>query len=184
MHSHLPALQAYLDYTPKIAGNAWVHHSANVIGNVTLGENSSVWCGAVIRGDVNHIHIGDNTNIQDNSVLHVSHKTPLNPGGAPLIIGNDVTIGHGVILHGCRIGNQCLIGMGSLIMDNVTIESQVLVGAGSLVAEGKTLLSGNLYLGRPAKLIRPLTSDELAYFKYSANHYAALSRQYSNTTAS
>ena len=163
---------------PAIADSAWIHHSANVIGDVTVGDRSSVWCGVVIRGDVNHIEIGANTNIQDNSVLHVSHKTPLDPTGSPLFIGDNVTVGHGVILHGCEIGDACLIGMGSLIMDKVTIEPQVLVGAGSLVPEGKTLLSGHLYLGRPAKLIRPLTSDELAYFQYSADHYAALSAHY------
>ncbi|ARU32668.1 gamma carbonic anhydrase family protein [Sulfuriferula sp. AH1] len=178
MHSHLSAVQAYLNHMPTIADSAWIHHSANVIGDATLSANCSVWCGAVIRGDVNHIEIGANTNIQDNSILHVSHKTPLDPSGSPLFIGSNVTIGHGVILHGCKIGDECLIGMGSLIMDKVTIEPQVLVGAGSLVPEGKTLLSGHLYLGRPAKLIRPLSSDELAYFQYSADHYVALSKQY------
>lgn len=181
MLSHSSAGEAYLDTFPKFANNVWIHHSANVIGNVILGENSSVWCGAVIRGDVNHIHIGANTNIQDNSVLHVSHKTQLDPTGSPLIIGDNVTIGHSVILHGCNIANECLIGMGSLIMDKVMIEPRVLVGAGSLVAEGKTLLSGHLYLGRPAKLIRPLTEEELAYFQYSARHYVNLARNYQNS---
>lgn len=180
MHKHPSSQQAYMDYMPKIADSAWVHHSANIIGDVVLGNNSSVWCGAVIRGDVNSIRVGANSNIQDNSVLHVSHKTVNDPDGSPLIIGDDVTIGHSVILHGCTIGNECLIGMGSLIMDKVTVEPQVLVGAGSLVAEGKTLISGHLYLGRPAKLIRALTPEELAYFKYSADHYAALSRQYAS----
>ena len=178
MHRQTPSLQSYLDSIPKIAHNAWIHHSANIIGNVILGEHSSVWCGVTIRGDVNHIQIGANTNIQDNSVLHVSHKTALDPKGSPLSIGDNVTIGHGVILHGCQIGNECLIGMGSLIMDKVIVEPQVLVGAGSLVAEGKVLLSGHLYLGRPAKLIRLLTSAELTYFKYSAQHYVDLARQY------
>lgn len=178
MQNHTTNLQAYLNTSPTIPASAWIHHSANIIGNVTLGDNSSVWCGAVIRGDVHHIRIGQNTNIQDNSVLHVSHRTALDPEGSPLIIGDNVTVGHTVILHGCQIGDECLIGMGSIIMDKVTIEPRVLVGAGSLVAEGKTLLAGNLYLGRPAKLIRPLTPDELAYFKYSAEHYVALSKQY------
>lgn len=180
MHNHLPSLQAYLNFIPKIANTAWIHHSANIIGNVSIDEHSSVWCGVTLRGDVNQIKIGKNTNIQDNSVLHVSHKTADDPNGSPLFIGDYVTIGHGVILHGCQIGNECLIGMGSLIMDKANIESQVLIGAGSLVAEGKALLSGHLYLGRPAKLIRPLTYAELAYFKYSAQHYVALSKQYKN----
>ncbi len=178
MSSTVTTLQSYLGRYPSIASSSWIHHSANVIGNVTLGENSSVWCGAVIRGDVNQITIGNNTNIQDNSVLHVSHKTTLDPDGSPLIIGDNVTIGHSVILHGCHIGNECLIGMGSLIMDKVTIQSHVLVGAGSLVAEGKVLISGHLYLGRPAKLIRQLTPDEIAYFKHSSAHYVTLSRHY------
>ena len=181
MHNHLPAVQTYLNHIPSIADSAWIHHSANVIGDVTLRDRCSIWCGVVIRGDVNHIEIGANTNIQDNSVLHVSHKTARDPEGSPLFIGSHVTVGHGVILHGCRIGDECLIGMGSLIMDKVTIEPQVLVGAGSLVPEGKTLLSGHLYLGRPAKLIRPLTREEIAYFRYSAEHYVALARHYSDS---
>lgn len=171
-------LQPYLAHTPQIDLRAWIHHSANIIGDVTVGEDSSVWCGVVIRGDVNHIRIGARTNVQDNSVLHVSHKTTSQPLGAPLIVGDDVTVGHGVILHGCRIGNACLIGMGGLIMDHVVVEPEVLIGAGSLVAEGKTLASGYLYLGRPAKAIRPLSAEEIANLYYSAQHYVQLAQRY------
>lgn len=178
MSCHPPLIETYLEYSPVISPTAWIHHSAVVIGDVIVGDNSSIWCGAVVRGDVNYIRIGNNTNIQDNSVLHVSHKTAIDPDGSPLTIGNNVTVGHSVILHGCEIGDECLIGMGSLIMDKAVIEPNVLIGAGSLVAEGKRLLSGHLYLGRPAKLIRPLTNEELAYFKYSAAHYVNLSSNY------
>lgn len=178
MSCHPSSIESYLEYFPVISSTAWIHHSAVVIGDVMVGDNSSIWCGSVVRGDVNSIRIGINSNIQDNSVLHVSHKTAIDPNGSALKIGDNVTIGHNVILHGCTIGDECLIGMGSLIMDKVVIEPNVLVGAGSLVAEGKRLLSGHLYLGRPAKMIRPLTPDELAYFIYSAAHYVNLSRNY------
>jgi len=164
--------------SPELAKGAWVHDRATVIGEVKLGEASSVWPGAVIRGDVNHIHIGSATNVQDNSVLHVSHKTAADPVGGPLIIGDRVTIGHSVILHACTVEDECLIGMGSIILDKAIIKKHVLLGAGSLVPEGKVLESGYLYLGRPAKLIRPLTPDEIAYFNYSAEHYIRLMKSY------
>lgn len=164
--------------TPVVPPSCYVHASAQIIGEVTLGEDCSVWCGAVIRGDVNRIHIGDETNIQDLAVLHVSHKSAWDPEGAPLVIGSRVTIGHSVILHGCTIGDECLIGMGSIVMDKAVLEPRVLLAAGSLVPEGKVLASGHLYLGRPAKQVRPLTNDELAYLGYSARHYVALARSY------
>ncbi|MBT9612325.1 MAG: gamma carbonic anhydrase family protein [Burkholderiales bacterium] len=163
---------------PALHASVYVHPSAQIIGEVTLGENASVWCGAVIRGDVNAISIGAGSNIQDLSVLHVSHKSTGDPNGAPLIIGERVTVGHSVILHGCTIDDECLIGMGSIIMDKAVLEPRVLLGAGSLVPEGKTLQSGYLYLGRPAKQLRPLTEEELAYFNYSAEHYIALACSY------
>lgn len=163
---------------PTLHASVYVHPSAQIIGEVTLGENASVWCGAVIRGDVNSIAIGAGSNIQDLSVLHVSHKSVSDPNGAPLKIGERVTVGHGVILHGCHIGDECLIGMGSIIMDKAVLEPRVLLGAGSLVPEGKSLQSGYLYIGRPAKQLRRLTEEELAYFTYSANHYIALARSY------
>ena len=174
-------IMSYLTHQPVIADSAWVHHSANVIGRVSIDEHSSIWCGAVIRGDVNQINIGHHSNIQDLSVLHVSHGSSQKPAGAPLTLGDYVTIGHGVILHGCTIQNECLIGMGSLVMDDVVIEPQVMLGAGSLVPEGKVLQSGYLYLGRPAKLVRALTIEEIAYFKYSAEHYVTLSQNYAAT---
>jgi carbonic anhydrase/acetyltransferase-like protein (isoleucine patch superfamily) len=164
---------------PVLAPGAWVHPRATVIGEVALGRDASVWPGAVIRGDVNSIAIGEASNIQDGSVLHVSHKTPANPAGGPLVIGARVTVGHSVILHACTIGDECLIGMGSIILDRAVIQKHVLLGAGSLVPEGKVLESGHLYLGRPAKLVRALTPEEIAYFAYSAEHYVKLAQSYS-----
>jgi carbonic anhydrase/acetyltransferase-like protein (isoleucine patch superfamily) len=171
-------ISAYNGLTPQLAHGAWVHPRATVIGEVVLGGNSSVWPGAVIRGDVNSIRIGADTNIQDNSVLHVSHKTATDPVGGPLVIGDRVTVGHSVILHACTIEDECLIGMGSIILDKAVVKKHVLLGAGSLVPEGKILESGHLYLGRPAKAVRPLTAEEIAYFNYSAEHYIRLMRSY------
>lgn len=166
--------------SPALATGAWVHPRATVIGEVTLGADASVWPGAVIRGDVNSIIIGEASNIQDGSVLHVSHKTPDNPAGGPLVVGARVTIGHTVILHACTIEDECLIGMGSIILDRAVIQRHVLLGAGSLVPEGRVLESGYLYLGRPAKQVRVLTAEEIAYFNYSAQHYVQLARSYQN----
>lgn len=167
-------IASYQGVAPQLGAGAYVHPSACVIGDVVLGNEVSVWPGVVIRGDVNHIRIGDGSNIQDGSVLHVSHKSSWDPDGAPLIIGNNVTVGHKVILHGCTIADECLIGMGSIVMDKVVIEPRVLLGAGSLVPEGRVLESGHLYLGSPARKVRPLSERELAHFLYSAQHYIRL----------
>ena len=171
-------LMAFKGHWPEIGQNIYIHPSANVIGQVKLGADSSVWPSAVIRGDVNHIHIGKGTNIQDLSVLHVSHQSTNDPAGAPLVIGDYVTIGHTVILHGCTIEDECLIGMGSIVMDKVVIQKHVLLAAGSLVPEGRTLESGFLYMGRPAQKVRPLTATEIAHFMHSAQMYMALKDEY------
>jgi carbonic anhydrase/acetyltransferase-like protein (isoleucine patch superfamily) len=171
-------IQHFQNQYPQIAEEVYIHSSASVIGDVQVGKSSSIWPGTVIRGDVNFIRIGEGTNIQDLSMLHVSHKSSWQPEGSPLVIGNHVTIGHQVILHGCTIQDECLIGMGSIVMDNVVVQKHVMLAAGSLVPEGKVLESGYLYLGRPAKRIRPLTEDEIAHFIYSANHYIKLKNQY------
>lgn len=172
------ALSSYRDIAPTVGERVLVHPSAQVIGDVKLGDDSSVWCNTVLRGDVNRISIGRGTNVQDLSVGHVSHKTQEDPRGSPLVVGDYVTIGHAVILHGCTIGNECLIGMGSIILDDAVIHDRVLIGAGSLVAPGKVLESGMLYMGRPAKAVRPLTNEEIAYFMYSAEHYMRLKDDY------
>ncbi len=171
-------IQRFLKHFPQIASGVYVHTAATVIGDVVIGEDSSVWPGAVIRGDVNYIHIGKNTNVQDLSMLHVNHKSSSDPAGAPLIIGDNVTIGHSVILHGCTIEDEVLIGMGSIVMDKALVQKHVLLAAGSLVPEGKVLESGYLYVGRPAKKVRALTADEIANFMYSANNYVLLKTQY------
>ncbi len=171
-------LSNYLNTSPTLGDRVYLHPSCQVIGDVKLGDDSSIWCNAVLRGDVNRIVIGRGSNVQDLSMCHVSHKTPDNPAGAPLLIGDYVTVGHAVILHGCTIGNECLIGMGSIVMDGAVIEERVMLGAGSLVAQGSVLQSGMLYLGRPAKAIRALTEAEIAYLRYSAEHYIRVKNNY------
>lgn len=171
-------LQAYLDTFPVLAEGVFAHGSAQIIGDVSIGRDSSVWCNAVLRGDVNRIAIGECSNVQDFAMCHVSHKSAAKPEGAALNIGNYVTIAHSVLLHGCSIGDECLIGMGSIIMDDVVIEKHVMVGAGSLVAPGKVLKSGGLYVGRPALRIRELTEAEIAHFRYSAEHYVRIKNNY------
>jgi carbonic anhydrase/acetyltransferase-like protein (isoleucine patch superfamily) len=175
-------LSAYLDTFPTINESTFIHDSAQVIGDVTIGRDASIWCNAVLRGDVNRIVIGDCSNIQDFSMGHVSHKNAAKPDGSPLIVGNHVTIGHSVILHGCTIGDECLIGMGSIVMDDVIIEKHVMLGAGSLVSPGKTLESGYLYVGRPAIRVRALTADEITYLRYSAEHYVRVKNSHLSTS--
>lgn len=172
------SIERYKEQTPALGKDVFVHPAATVIGEVALGDGVSVWPGAVIRGDVNFIRIGAGSNIQDCTVLHVSHKSAADPVGAPVVIGRNVTVGHSVILHGCTIGNDCLIGMGAIVMDKAVLQDKVLLGAGSLVPEGKVLESGWLYLGRPAKALRRLSDEELAYFEYSARHYMQLAAEY------
>ena len=171
-------IRTFSGKTPVIAASAYVDESAIVIGDVVLGENSSVWPMAVIRGDVNSIHIGNNTSIQDGSVIHVNHAGSFNPKGNPTYIGNHVTVGHKVTLHGCTISDLCLIGIGSIVMDDVLIETEVILGAGSLVTPGKVLTSGYLWLGVPAKKIRPLTDEEKKFLSYSADHYVKLQKRH------
>ena len=172
------SLQSFAEHLPQLATGTYVHASATVIGDVHLGENVSVWPGAVIRGDINCIKIGAGSNIQDCAVLHVNHQSAYDPAGSPLMIGNNVTIGHSVILHGCTIESECLIGMGSIVMDKVVVQKNVLVAAGSLVPEGKVLESGFLYMGSPVKKIRALTVEEQAFFMVSAQNYIQLKNQY------
>ena len=168
----------YRGIAPQIGREVYLHPTASVIGDVVIGDHASVWPGVVIRGDVNHVRIGSGTNVQDLSILHVSHKSSWDPAGSPLIIGANVTIGHKVILHGCTIEDESLIGMGSIVMDKVLVQKHVLLGAGSLVAEGNVLESGFLYYGSPAKKVRPLSEAEIAHFMYSARHYIKLKNDY------
>lgn len=171
-------IEPFRDLIPRLDAGVFVHPAATVIGDVHLGEDVSVWPGAVIRGDVNFIRVGALSNIQDAAILHVTHRRAADPEGAPLLIGERVSVGHAAILHGCTIHDECLIGMGSLVMDKAVIEPRVLLGAGSLVPEGRVLQSGWLYLGRPAKQVRPLNEEELAHFAYMAEAYVRLAAEH------
>ena len=171
-------IRKFQDKQPHIGKHAFVDDTALLIGDVRLGDNASVWPMCVARGDVNHIRIGVRSNIQDGSVLHVTHPHEDEPDGHPLIVGNDVTVGHKVILHGCSIGDLCLIGMGSTIMDGAVLEDHVLLGAGSLVPPGKVLTSGYLWLGSPVRKVRILSDEERRWIEYSSRHYVELKNQY------
>lgn len=164
--------------SPTLHETVYVDQDSRVIGDVQIGEDSSVWPFAVIRGDVNQIRIGERTSIQDNCTLHVSHRSEFNPEGDPLHIGDDVTVGHQVVLHGCNIGNRVLVGIGSIVLDGAVIEDDVIIGANSLVPPGKTLKSGHLYVGSPAKAVRPLSETEISRFTYSAENYVKIKNQY------
>ncbi len=150
---------------PQISSDVYISESAQIVGAVFIGARSSVWCNTTLRADVMPIEIGYETNIQDNSVLHGTF------GKYKCSVGNRVTIGHSVILHGCQVGDKCLIGMGSIIMDGAIISSQSIVGAGSLVTEGKVFPEKSLIMGRPAKFIRSLTEDEINFLEQSADNY-------------
>jgi carbonic anhydrase/acetyltransferase-like protein (isoleucine patch superfamily) len=160
--------------TPRIAATAYVDEAAVVIGDVTVGEHSSLWPTVVARGDVNGIRIGDHTNIQDGSILHVTHDGKFSPGGFALTIGNYVTAGHRVILHACTVGDLCLIGMAATVMDGAVLGPKLILAAGSLVSAGKELEGGHLWMGSPAKKVRALTDREFEMLDYSARHYAKL----------
>ena len=159
---------------PRIAESAYIDPAAVVIGDVTIGEHSSLWPMVVTRGDVNKIVIGDYTNIQDGTVMHVTHDSKFTPGGYPLTVDNRVTVGHKTILHACTVGNLCLIGMAATVMDGAVLQPEVVLGAGSLVPSGKELAGGYLWLGVPARRVRALTDRELEMLEYSAAHYARL----------
>lgn len=162
------------DLRPALHSTAWVDETALVVGDVHIGADSSIWPMCVLRGDIHQIVIGVHSNIQDGSVLHVTHDSRFAPGGHALTVGDEVTVGHKVILHGCTIENRCLIGMGSIVMDGAVIESGAMLAAGSLVSPGKRLDGGYLWRGSPARRVRPLSTEETEYLEYSALQYARL----------
>lgn len=172
------AVRSYLHYSPQLGQRVMIDPSSVVIGNVELADDVSIWPLVAIRGDVNAVKIGARSNIQDGSVLHVTHKSDHNPAGYPLLIGEDVTVGHKAMLHGCAIGNRVLVGMGSILLDGAIIEDDVMIGAGSLVTPGKRLASGYLYMGSPARQIRPLNTAELEGLLYSSNNYVRWKDEY------
>ena len=173
-------LLKYKKWYPQLKSNTtWIAPSADVIGNVQIGEDSSIWFGAVVRGDVHYITIGDRTSIQDLSMVHVTHyKKDDMSDGNPTIIGDDVTIGHKVMLHGCKIGNAALVGMSATILDGVEIGDESIVGAGSLVTKNKKFPPRSLIMGSPAKVIRELTDSEVAELYASAKRYINFKNEY------
>ena len=174
--------RTYRNASPVIGSRVYIDPSAVVIGAVTLGDDVSIWPTAVVRGDVNTIEIGARTSIQDGSVLHVSHDGPYKPGGRNLVVGSDVTVGHRVILHACTIGNANLVGMGSIILDDVRTDELVMIGAGSIVTQGKHLKARGLYVGSPARRVRELTDEEVEFLSYSAAHYVKIKDEYLKST--
>jgi len=172
------AIREYRGVRPALGSRVYVDECALVIGNVTLGDDASVWPFAAVRGDVHRIDIGARTNIQDGSVLHVVHDGPYSPGGLPLLIGEDVTVGHKAVLHAATVGARCLIGMGAIVLDGAVIADEVILAAGSVVPPGKRLESRGLYLGNPARRVRELTDRELEQLLYSARHYVAVKEHY------
>jgi carbonic anhydrase/acetyltransferase-like protein (isoleucine patch superfamily) len=172
-------LLKFQEYTPTIAKNAWVAEGASVIGRTNIGEDSAIWFGCVVRGDVHFISIGDRSNIQDLSMIHVTHhkKADMSDGN-PTIIGNDVTVGHRVMLHGCTIEDACLIGMSATILDGAVIGKESIVGASSLVTKNKVFPPRSLIMGSPAKHIRTLTDEEIEELYASASRYVEFKNEY------
>lgn len=167
-------IRIYQGKHPRIAGDAWIDETAVVVGDVEIGARASIWPMVVVRGDIHHIRIGPDTNIQDGSILHVSHDSRFLPGGAPLIIHDHVTVGHQVVLHGCEIRDHCLVGIGSRVLDRVVLEPRTMLGAGSLVPPGRVLEGGYLWHGIPVKRVRRLTAVEMEYLEYTSRHYVQL----------
>jgi len=167
-----------LGVTPNLGARVLIDPTAVVMGDVWLGDDASVWPHVAMRGDVQIIRIGARTNIQDGTVLHITHEGPYNPDGYPLHIGDDVTVGHRALLHGCTVGHRVLVGMGAMVMDKVVVEDEVMIAAGSLVTPGKRLRSGHLYAGSPAREVRALSESEQRFLQYSADGYVSLKQRY------
>ncbi len=163
---------AYNGISPKIAVDAFIAPSADIIGNVEIGSGSSIWFNCVMRGDVAEIKVGSRTNIQDGTVIHVTRN------GHPTIIGNGITIGHKALMHACKLEDSCFVGMGAIIMDDVLVESGAMVAAGALVTPGKTVKKGQIWAGNPAKYFRDLTEKEDAFIAISENNYAVHAKEY------
>lgn len=171
-------IRSFRGHTPSIGKNCMIDSSSVVIGDVILADDVSVWPMVVIRGDMHSIRVGKGTNIQDGSVLHITHDGPYTQGGCALTIGDYVVVGHQAMLHGCTINSHSLIGMGATVMDGAVVESNVIVGSHALVTPNQKLEAGYLYVGSPAKKVRALTEDEIAMLKYNAEHYIKLKDEY------
>jgi carbonic anhydrase/acetyltransferase-like protein (isoleucine patch superfamily) len=182
MDPNLTALRPYLDRFPVLGPRVYVDPAATVIGDVELAEDVSVWPGTILRGDVNYIRVGARTNVQDGTIVHVSHHSPYNKAGYPTLIGADVTIGHGTIIHACTIEDLCLIGMGACILDGATVKKYGFLGAGAVLGPGKVVGEAELWLGNPARLVRMLSEREIESLHYSAGHYVRLKDRYLSPT--
>jgi carbonic anhydrase/acetyltransferase-like protein (isoleucine patch superfamily) len=176
------SVRKFNDKQPIIGKSVYIDDSAVVIGDVTLGDNVSIWPATVVRGDVESIRIGDGTNVQDGCVLHVTHAGRFTTQGYPLTIGKGVTIGHKAVVHACTVGDYCLIGIGAIILDDAVLEDYVMLGAGALVPSGKRLVSGYLYVGSPARQVRPLKESEKEFLEYSAEQYIHLKNEHLRET--
>lgn len=176
---HTNITRPYNGVFPELGERAYIDPAATVIGDVVLGDDASVWPMTAIRGDVNFIRIGARTNVQDGTVIHVSHDGPhTRLGGFATVVGSDVTIGHKAIIHACRIGDGALIGMGAIVLDGAVVETHGFVGAGALIAPGKTVGEGELWLGNPARRARMLSDAEIEGLYYSAQHYVRMKDDY------
>ncbi len=171
-------IRTFEHHSPTIAPSAYVDDTALVIGQVDIGADSSIWPHCVVRGDVQPIRIGERTSIQDGTIIHVTHDSRFCPGGQPTWIGDEVTVGHLALLHACTIEDQCLVGMGAIVMDKAVLRSRTMIGAGSLVPPGKVLEGGYLYVGRPVVPVRPLTAQEIEFLRYTAWQYVQLQQRH------
>jgi carbonic anhydrase/acetyltransferase-like protein (isoleucine patch superfamily) len=174
----LMSLRRFQQYAPELGARVYVDPMSVVLGQVKLGDDVSIWPFVAARGDVNRIEIGARSNIQDNTVLHVTHDGTYTPGGAPLLIGSDVTIGHAAVLHACTIEDACLIGMGAVILDKAVVGKHAMIGAGSVLSPGKIVEAGSLWIGNPARFVRKLSDVEIQALYYSAKNYVQLKDQY------
>jgi carbonic anhydrase/acetyltransferase-like protein (isoleucine patch superfamily) len=174
-------IRTFENHTPVIDEPAFIDESAVVTGNVVIGKDSSIWPCCSVRGDIHSIVIGERSNIQDGSILHVTHDSEYAPGGNKLTVGSDVTVGHNVVLHACTIEDFCLIGMGSVVLDGSVVQRGAMVGAGSLVPPNKVLEGGYMWLGSPVKKVRELTEMEKSFLEYSAVHYVDLKNRHSTS---
>ncbi|HEY2345456.1 MAG TPA: gamma carbonic anhydrase family protein [Xanthomonadaceae bacterium] len=171
-------MRPYLDTFPKLGARAYIDPAATVIGDVVVGDDASIWPACVVRGDVHHIRIGARTNIQDGAILHVTHAGPYTGEGFPCLIGDDVTVGHGAVIHACTIEDACLIGMHATVLDGAIVRKHGFVAAGAVIAPGKIVGEGELWMGNPARRVRRLDAAQIEQLYYSAAHYVKLKDRY------
>ncbi len=174
----MTSVRTFQGVLPELGRRVYIDPAASVIGDVHLGDDASIWPGAVVRGDVHHIRIGARSNIQDGAIVHVTHDGPYSPGGLPCLIGDDVTVGHGAVIHACTLDDACLVGMHATVLDGAVVKRHAFVGAGALVPPGKVVGEGELWLGNPARCVRKLDAEAIEQLHYSAAHYVRLKNRY------